>query len=296
MKKAEFGSVAFFRRIISLGIVIILLVLGLALVLTSNKLDKIKDDLDYYKNNNAVGSVLAQGTGVQDGENFSYEALYPDMYVTPAAERTRLYDAERFAYLTFTGSPNEVTESILDALALKDVKATFFIYGGDTDEGKAVINRIKEDGHAIGVYAYELPQKELYASIETYMDSFYKEFLLIYEATGEKPNIFRFPGGTTNKYNALIRQPLASEMVRRGFSYYDWNCTGGDSLAGATKDSIVENAIQTGGEKQRLFLMLHSTKANGATAQALPEIIDHFRDAGYEFRAITNDIQPMAFE
>ncbi|MBQ7605051.1 MAG: polysaccharide deacetylase family protein [Firmicutes bacterium] len=296
MKKAEFGSVAFFRRIISLGIVIILLVLGLALVLTSNKLDKIKDDLDYYKNNNAVGSVLAQGTGVQDGENFSYEALYPDMYVTPAAERTRLYDAERFAYLTFTGSPNEVTESILDALALKDVKATFFIYGGDTDEGKAVINRIKEDGHAIGVYAYELPQKELYASIETYMDSFYKEFLLIYEATGEKPNIFRFPGGTTNKYNALIRQPLASEMVRRGFSYYDWNCTGGDSLAGATKDSIVENAIQTGGEKQRIFLMLHSTKANGATAQALPEIIDHFRDAGYEFRAITNDIQPMAFE
>ncbi len=296
MKKAEFGSVAFFRRIISLGIVIILLVLGLALVLTSNKLDKIKDDLDYYKNNNAVGSVLAQGTGVQDGENFSYEALYPDMYVTPAAERTRLFDAERFAYLTFTGSPNEVTESILDALALKDVKATFFIYGGDTDEGKAVINRIKEDGHAIGVYAYELPQKELYASIETYMDSFYKEFLLIYEATGEKPNIFRFPGGTTNKYNALIRQPLASEMVRRGFSYYDWNCTGGDSLAGATKDSIVENAIQTGGEKQRIFLMLHSTKANGATAQALPEIIDHFRDAGYEFRAITNDIQPMAFE
>ena len=296
MKKAEFGSVAFFRRIISLGIVIILLVFGLALVLTSNKLDKIKDDLDYYKNNNAVGSVLAQGTGVQDGENFSYEALYPDMYVTPAAERTRLYDAERFAYLTFTGSPNEVTESILDALALKDVKATFFIYGGDTDEGKAVINRIKEDGHAIGVYAYELPQKELYASIETYMDSFYKEFLLIYEATGEKPNIFRFPGGTTNKYNALIRQPLASEMVRRGFSYYDWNCTGGDSLAGATKDSIVENAIQTGGEKQRIFLMLHSTKANGATAQALPEIIDHFRDAGYEFRAITNDIQPMAFE
>lgn len=296
MKKAEFGSVAFFRRIISLGIVIILLVLGLALVLTSNKLDKIKDDLDYYKNNNAVGSVLAQGTGVQDGENFSYEALYPDMYVTPAAERTRLYDAERFAYLTFTGSPNEVTESILDALALKDVKATFFIYGGDTDEGKAVINRIKEDGHAIGVYAYELPQKELYASIETYMDSFYKEFLLIYEATGEKPNIFRFPGGTTNKYNALIRQPLASEMVRRGFSYYDWNCTGGDSLAGATKDSIVENAIQTGGEKQRIFLMLHSTKANGATAQALPEIIDHFRNAGYEFRAITNDIQPMAFE
>ena len=71
-------------------------------------------------------------------------------------------------------------------------------------------------------------------------------------------------------------------MVRRGFSYYDWNCTGGDSLAGATKDSIVENAIQTGGEKQRIFLMLHSTKANGATAQALPEIIDHFRDAGYE--------------
>ncbi len=296
MKKAEFGSVKFFRRIIALGTVIILLVLALALVFTSNKLGKVKDDLDYYKNNNAVGSVLAQGTGVQDSENFSYEELYPDMYVTPAAERTRLYDAERFAYLTFTGSPNETTVAILDALDLWDVKATFFIYGGDTEEGKAIIKRIFDEGHAIGVYAYDLPQKEIYASVETYMESFYKEFLLIYEVTGEKPNIFRFPGGTTNKYNALIRQPLSAEMVRRGFSYYDWNCTGGDNLAGATKESIIYNAIETGGEKQRLFMMLHSTKANGATAQALPDIIGHFRDAGYEFRAITNDIQPMAFE
>lgn len=297
MKKAEFGSVAFFRRLIALGTLIILLVLALALILTSNRLGKIKEDLDYYKSNNAAGSVLAESTAVQkDGEHFDYEMMYPDMYVSSPSEHTRLYDAERFAYLTFTGSANEVTESILDALAMYDVKGTFFIYGGESEEAKAVMKRIVDEGHAIGIYAYDQSQKELYSSIDTYMESFHKQFVLIDDATGVKTNIFRFAGGTTNKYNAVIRQPLCAEMVRRGFSYYDWNCTGGDNLAGATKESIVETALATGGEKQRLFMMLHCTKANGATAQALPDIIEHYRDAGYEFKAITNDIQPMAFE
>lgn len=40
-----------------------------------------------------------------------------------------------------------------------------------------------------------------------------------------KATIFRFPGGSINAYNSTIFQELIAEMLRRGYTYYDWNVT-----------------------------------------------------------------------
>lgn len=296
MNKAEVGSVQYFRRLISMITVIIIAVLLVLLLFVSKNLKSVKADLEYYKSQSSVGAVNVEKTSMQDGEVFPYQTLYPDMYVEAPTERTKLYDAERFYYLTFTGGPSEETEKILDTLKKEKVKATFFVYGGDTPEGKAIIKRIVDEGHTVGVYGYELPQNQVYKDIDTYLEDFWKEFKLISEVTGEKPTVFKFQGGTTNKYNSIIRQQLSAEMIRRGFTYFDWNSNSGDNLSGETTESIINNAIQTGSEKQRIFLQMHDNSSCTSTAKALPEIIKHFKDAGYEFKAITNDIQPMAFE
>ena len=55
-------------------------------------------------------------------------------------------------------------------------------------------------------------------------------FCQIYEATGVKPQIFRFPGGSVSSYNVGIHQQLIAEMTRRGFVYFDWNVANGDAV------------------------------------------------------------------
>ncbi len=296
MNKAEVGSVQYFRRMITVITLVIIAVLIVLLLFVSRNLKSVKADLDYYKTQSSVAAVNVEKTSMQDGEIYPYQSLYPDMYVDVPKERTKLLDADRFYYLTFTGGPSTETEKILDTLKKEKVKATFFVYGGDTQEGRAIMKRIVDEGHTIGIYGYESTQSQVYESIDTYLDDFCKEFRVISEATGIKPAVFKFQGGTTNKYNALIRQQLSSEMIRRGFTYFDWNANSGDNFAGETTESIINNAIETGTEKRRIFLQMHDDESCTYTAKALPEIIKYFQDAGYTFKPITNDIQPMAFE
>ncbi len=297
MSKTEVGSVRFFRKVITFVTLAIIIILVASLIFVSGNLKRTRSDLDYYKSGSAAGTVMAEKTGVQEGEAYPYDALFPDLYVNGPKEYTQLFDKDRFFYLTFTGGPSSETEKILDQLNTLGVKATFFVKGGDTEEGKAILKRIADEGHTIGVYGYDLPKDQVYASVETYLDDFWKEFKLINDVTGVKPTVFKFQGGTTNRYNAVIRQELCSEMVRRGFSYFDWNANSGDLVAGTDADTIVANSILTGAEKQRIFLQMHDSAGGGiAGAKALPEIVKHYSEAGYEFRPITNDIKPMAFE
>ncbi len=297
MNKAEVGSVRFFRRMITLVTLAVITILAISLIFVAGNLKKAKTDLDYYKGGGAAGSVMVDNTSVQDGEQNAYETLFPDMYVSRPEEFTRLFDKDRFFYLTFTGGPSLETSKILDQLAALDVKATFFVKGGDSPEGRQILKRIVDEGHTVGIYGYELSKDKVYESVEVYLEDFWKEYQLIYDATGVQPTVFKFQGGTTNSYNALIRQALCSEMVRRGFSYFDWNANSGDLVPGTDAETIAANAILTGGEKQRIFLQMHDCSGGGiAGAKALPKITEHFKEAGYEFRPITNDIMPMAFE
>ena len=58
-------------------------------------------------------------------------------------------------YLTFDDGPNAVwTPPLLDALAETDARATFFLIDDHiTDETRAVVRRIADEGHAIGLHS-----------------------------------------------------------------------------------------------------------------------------------------------
>lgn len=296
MAKVEFGSVKFFRRLITLIVLLLILILIISLIVTNQKLSKTQDQLDYYKDSCEAMANASYGINQIGEEHFSYESLFPALYAKKS-EYQKVYDKDRFFYLTFVGGPSAETEKILDVLSEKNVKATFFISGGTASEDGEILNRIVNEGHSIGVYrSTEKPLSEIYNTVEDYLTEFEAAYNVIYEATGIRPDIFRFPGGTTNKYNALIREPLIAEMIRRGFTYYDWNATGGDNIPGTVMEQIVENAMETAGQKQRVFLNLHDTEDMQYTSKALPQIIDTYAEAGYEFKAITNDVKPMAFD
>ncbi|MDR2354962.1 MAG: polysaccharide deacetylase family protein [Clostridiales Family XIII bacterium] len=221
-----------------------------------------------------------------------YQELYPALY---AKRSERLFARDKTVYLTFDDGPTIHTARVLDTLKEAGVKATFFIVGSSVarlgEDGKALLRRMADEGHTIGVHCNVHDYERIYASVEAFLDDFNAVFNLIRETTGLQTDLFRFPGGSVNSYNEEIRSELIHEMERRGFTYYDWNASSNDTAAGLTEESAWRNAVSRAGGTKRIILLMHDTKER--TVLALPRIIATYKDKGYSFARLTNVDKPI---
>lgn len=223
-----------------------------------------------------------------------YTKLYPDLYVEKPSKQIT---PSKTVFLTFDDGPSERTKEILRILKEKNVKATFFVIGNASEGGKALMRQIVEEGHTIAPHTYTHEFKKIYASVESYLDDFYKIFKLIYETTGQKPNIFRFAGGSNTTFNKAIRRELISEMLRRGFYYYDWNLSTGDAAQKALTPvaNCASNVLNYSAKYNSAVVLAHDARPKTTTVQALPEIIDGLRKQGFSFDKLSNQINPTTY-
>lgn len=219
-----------------------------------------------------------------------YQLKYPDLYSEIPEELIR---TKKTAYLTFDDGPSVRTLEILDILREHDVKATFFVVTEDANPD--ILRAIVAEGHAIGVHTNTHRYREIYRSVEDFLDDFYTAYMKIYEATSVKPEIFRFPGGSINAYNRGIYQELISEMLRRGFLYYDWNVSCMDANPSIAPKEIVETIKSTVNGQDRLVILAHDSTSKHQTVEALPEIIEYIREAGYTFERFDKFVEPVVF-
>lgn len=286
------GSVRFFKHLIVA--MILLLVFGLLIAAIS--LTVINKNYKSQISEMQSGTVLAQSNPVekehQNSLSIEYQKRYPDMYVTPAEVR-RI--EPKTVYLTFDDGPSYRTAEILDILKKEDIKATFFIIGKEGNREKELLKRIVDEGHTLGVHTYSHVYDNIYESVESYLDDFNLTYKLIYDVTGVKPDIFRFPGGSINKYSSQDYIEIIAEMTRRGFTYYDWNASSGDAVANATPKSVYSNTVQSSEGKDCIILLMHDSINKSYTVAALPGIIEYYKARGFKFEGITNDVSPIAF-
>ncbi len=224
-----------------------------------------------------------------------YTKLYPDLYVEskPAAFR----EEAGTIYLTFDDGPSKRTPEVLDILKKFNVKATFFVCGGTSEEAAALMKRIVDEGHTIGIHSVSHSYKQIYADVESYLADFYETYMCVYEATGVKPEIFRFPGGSINSYNRFTYIPIIAEMTRRGFVYYDWDVSGEDAVKGADQTSIysnIMNYISTDGT-DRAIVLLHDSGDKEDTVAVLSSVIGQLYAYGYKFDKLDNGVKPITF-
>ncbi len=218
-----------------------------------------------------------------DDRKKSYVELYPDMYVESIKPVIQL-ERKKVAYLTFDDGPSYITGEILNTLDDYEAKATFFILGCTiTKEGEDCLKDMVDRGHTIGIHTYSHNYRSIYSSVEAFLDDFYKAYLLIYETTGVKVNIFRFPWGSYNSYNKTIRHDLIEEMERRGFTYYDWNISAEDSVGNPTEYRIKRNVLKDLERYRNPIILMHDAAVNHLTARTLPDILESMMDNGYIF-------------
>ena len=84
------------------------------------------------------------------------------------AAPVRAAEDEKWVALTFDDGPSgALTERLLDGLAARDVKATFFVCGYRVAEYPAALRRIAAEGHEIGLHSekHDYMQKMDYEAV-----------------------------------------------------------------------------------------------------------------------------------
>lgn len=262
---------------------------------SNNKEDSNKPETNNQKAENNCSTPKHEGMQPPTSSTEEdYTNLYPNLYCTrPEVQIT----PEKTIFLTFDDGPSERTSEILNILREKEVKATFFVTGNTSPSGKALMKQIVEDGHAIGIHTYTHEFRQIYASVSAYLDDFNKIYNLIYEATGVKPTIFRFPGGSKNSFNKNNYKELISEMTRRGFDYFDWNLSVGDAVSRAPTPAqkCINNVLNFSKNCDHGVVLMHDAKPKVTTVEALPHIIDGLRNQGFAFDKLSSNIDPAPY-
>ena len=193
-------------------------------------------------------------------------------------------------FLTFDDGPStSVTPYILDLLAQQNIKATFFVLGSKVEANPDLVKREYDEGHYIANHGYSHKYSQIYESAQNVLDEYNKTNELIKIAI-ENQNynslVFRFPGGSSGgPYNDLKQE--AKELLKQnGIASVDWNALTNDAAGANTKEKIMENFYNTVQNKTSIVILMHDAPDKILTYECLPEIIQYFKDNGYEFKTM----------
>lgn len=211
------------------------------------------------------------------------ELMAPEREVKPEMK------GEKICYLTFDDGPSENTVKILDILKQYDAKATFFVIGNCIgEETKEVLERIIEEGHAIGLHANNHVYEKFYADETSYLKDYETLFETLKKEYGIETALFRLPGGSACKFLYGRGSDYIEEMRERGFACFDWNVTGEDSVGKPTVESIQKNVYDRVFRYEEPIVLLHDSCIADKTVEALPGILKEIREKGYSFATLEN--------
>ena len=194
----------------------------------------------------------------------------------------------RVVYLTFDDGPSPRTSEILDILKKYNVKATFFVTNQNS-QYDYLIKRAYDEGHTIGLHTSSHNYHEIYASEDAYFADLQAIQDKVYNITGYRSTIIRFPGGSSNtvsRFNPGIMTRLTQLVEERGFYYHDWNVDSEDA-AGANEERQMNNVMTYSPKHEVVNLLMHDSGNKYATVNSLEAKIKYYLDNGYSIEPIT---------
>ncbi len=208
-------------------------------------------------------------------------------------EKKEEENATGIIYLTFDDGPSaDSTPAILDILKNRNIKATFFVLHYSEENEKYII-REKNEGHTIALHGYTHTYSELYQSADTCMENFRKIGEQVYNTTGIKSNIIRFPGGSSNtiskKYCEGVMTELVTKVIEAGYRYFDWNVDSDDAGHAKNSQNIYNNVTSLIKPGRNNVVLMHDFAGNHKTIDALDSVISWGIEQGYVFRKITDE-------
>ena len=264
--------------------------------LLSHKVEELKEKLNYSIENPGESISKAEpsaepGEVSVEEDSDSTEPLYVEWEISDE----ELFDGYRKVYLTFDDGPSANTSEILDILKEYNVKATFFVVRHDGLNYEELYQRIVDEGHSLGMHSSSHVYSEVYASVDSFREDTKELQDFLYMVTGVESNIYRFPGGSTNRVSQTDMKLLADELEKEGIIYFDWNVSSGDaSSVPLTKEEIVENATSGLEDLDEAVILFHDLGSKTSTVEALPEIIEYIESLDKTvILPITDETRPV---
>lgn len=207
----------------------------------------------------------------------------PAPYAPDAQKQYGKYNAhfieeeENVIYLTFDcgyevlSDGKSVTGMILDTLKEKGVKAVFFVTGTFVEKNPAIVQRIIDEGHALGNHSSThaaLPG----LSIGEMEDQIMPLHNQVKDEFGYTMKFFRPPEGAFSLRSLAVTQNLGYETVHWSFAYADW-----DTANQPDPQAALEKILDC--HHDGAIYLLHAVSTTNA--QILGDVIDGLRAMGY---------------
>ena len=172
--------------------------------------------------------------------------------------------------LTFDDGPHpRWTPQVLECLARRGVKATFFVIGRKAEQHPDVVRAIVDAGHGIGLHAHDHDRLFSLRGERRVRDDLERGMAAIEKVTGQRPLLFRPPIGHTNPVIARVAEDL-------GLTVVGWTVAGRDGVARARFEDVVARVRRD--LRDRVIVVLHDAPERGdrepAAVRALPAILD----------------------
>jgi peptidoglycan-N-acetylglucosamine deacetylase len=176
--------------------------------------------------------------------------------------------------LTFDNGPDPVvTPHVLDILAARGLKATFFVVGAKLARHRHVAERAHAEGHWIGNHTYSHAAPFGVQDAATARAEIERTQALL-DGLAHPDRLFRPMGGGGRLDRRLLSEPALETLTRGGYSVVLWDRLPRDW---EDPDGWVERALTQDGS----VLVLHDV-ATGAMDH-LETFLDRAQDAGIEF-------------
>jgi peptidoglycan-N-acetylglucosamine deacetylase len=187
--------------------------------------------------------------------------------------------------LTFDDGPNpDATPVILDTLAAKGVRATFFVLGSHVERWPELVRRVAHEGHQLGNHGY-FHRKLQFKSPFYVSRDIRLGIRAIKRAGAPAPRYFRAPHGFRSPWTTPIALSYGERTVGWSLGVWDSDRPGVDKIVRQTLEGVVPGSI----------VLLHDGDGYNPdgdrmqTAAALPHIIDGLKDQGYEFATLPTE-------
>ena len=200
----------------------------------------------------------------------------------------KCYNSKKLVALTFDDGPTAgFTEEVLKILKDSSVKATFFMIGEKIENNRSLALKVLNDGHDVGAHTYT--HKKLHLSGKGQIDQEVgKAASLIsslYQEAGREKSyrpIFRSPHGFKNISLNIYLKKHGLYLIPWTRGVWDTSSPGSEWIIEKATNKLRNNEIILLHDGKGLSSSVSDLQKTGLL-QALPKVIDFYKNKGYTF-------------
>ena len=178
--------------------------------------------------------------------------------------------------MTFDDGPSAtLTPKLLDLLAARHIKVTFFVIGENVVEHPEIVARAAQEGHEIGNHSWSHPNLAK-MSQENVRSQLQRTDDAIKNGTGKRPTLMRPPyGSLTEREKHWIHDEFGYQIILWDVDPYDWKRPG---------PAVVRNRILKETKPGSIVL---SHDIHPGTIEAMPSTLDALAAKGFKFVTVS---------